>query len=237
YDEPDVYPVRGVSGVYYVSGSRNDVYRYGTNWYMNYNGDWYRASSYRGPWAFVGYRQVPRQVYMVPTRYRRTWSDYRDRHYVYRDTDYRRYGRTGGSFTLRIGDRYRGPNLGFYDMPNMVRVRGTGGLYYVQDSDYDVYRYANYWYLNYNGDWYRASSYRGPWIFVGYRSVPRVVYTVPTNYRRRWSDYRDQHYQWSSSSQVDDSYDRGNNGNRYDRSYDRGGTTTSISLRIGDRYR
>ena len=231
YDEPDVYPVRGVSGVYYVRGSQNDVYRYGNNWYMNYNGDWYRASSYRGPWAFVGYRSVPRQVYMVPTQYRRTWSDYRDRHYVYRDTNYRRYGRTGGSFTLRIGDRYRGPNLGFYDMPNMIRVPGRGGLYYVQDSDHDVYRYGNYWYFNYNGDWYRSSSYRGPWIFVGYRSVPRDVYSVPTQYRRSWSDYRDQHYDWSTSSSVD------NDNGYYGDDNTTTTTTTSFRLRIGDRYR
>ncbi len=31
------------------------------------------------------------------------------------------------------------------------------------------------WYLNYNGNGYRAGSYNGPWIFVGYRSVPRDV--------------------------------------------------------------
>jgi len=219
YNEPDAYPISGRPGVYYVRDSRNDVYRYGNNWYMNYNGDWYRASSYRGPWVFVSYRSVPRSIYTVPTQYRRTWSDYRDQHYTTNT-----YG-TRGSFTLRIGDRYRGPNLGFYDMPNMVRVRGTGGLYYVQDSDYDVYRYANYWYLNYNGDWYRASSYRGPWVFVGYRSVPRVVYTVPTEYRRRWTDYRDRHYNWGTtvSSMDEDDYGEGIRG--------------SVTLRIGDRYR
>jgi len=214
YEEPDLYPVRGRSGVYYVRGSSQDVYRYGDNWYLNYNGDWYRASSYRGPWIFVGYRSVPRQVYTVSGRYRRNWRDYRDRHYVWRDSD--RQGRYSGTFTLRIGDRYRGPNLGFYDMPDMIRIPGRG-VYYVTDSNYDVYRYGNYWYMNYSGDWYRASSYRGPWIFVGYRSVPSDVYTVPPRYRRGWSDYRDQHYYGGTSS----------GDTRY----------SSFTLRIGDRYR
>jgi hypothetical protein len=221
YDEPRLRPVRGAYGVYYVQDSRNDVYRYGNAWYMNYNGDWYRATSYRGPWVFVGYRSVPRQVYMVPTQYRRTWRDYRDRHYIYRDTGYTRGYSRGGSFTLRIGDRYRGPDLGFYDTPNLIRV--SGGVYYVQDSDYDVYRYGNYWYMNYNGDWYRAGSYRGPWIFVGYRSVPNQVYSVPSQYRRRWSDYRDRHYDWDVSSADDNVIYSGRR-------------TTSLSLRIGDRY-
>lgn len=227
YDETDAVPIPGSSGVYYVRGSRNDVYRYGNAWYMNYNGDWYRATSTEGPWAFVSYRSVPRAVYTVPARYRR-WRDYRDRHYMwtsgyrYRDRD--RYGRSGVGFSLRIGDRYRGPNLGFYDEPTMLRVPGTY-VYYTQDSDNDVYRYGNYWYMNYNGDWYRAGSFRGPWVFVSFRSVPRDVYSVPTQYRRRWSDYRDQHYGTDTSSDDDNVYYRG-------------GTTTSssLSLRIGSRY-
>ena len=223
YDEPAVYPVRGRSGVYYVRDSNNDVYRYGNSWYINYNGDWYRASSYRGPWVFVGYRSVPRDVYTVPSQYRRTWRDYRDRHYAWRDNDRVRYGNVRGGFMLRIGDRYRGPNLGFYEMPNLIRVPGRG-VYYVQDSDYDVYRYGNYWYMNYNGDWYRSSSYRGPWVFVGYRSVPRDIYTVPTRYRHRWSDYRDQHYDWGTSSYGDNT------------SYGGGNAGASFTLRIGDRY-
>ncbi len=227
YDEPRMTVVRGSSGVYYVRDADRDVYRYGNNWYLNYDGDWYRAGSYRGPWVFVGYRSVPREVYTVSPQYRR-WSDYRDRHYQWRDTDSRRgRDRRGASFTLRIGDRYRGPNLGFYDRPAMVRVPRSR-VFYVQDSDYDVYRYANYWYMNYNGDWYRASSYRGPWVFVGYRSVPRQVYMVPTQYRRSWSDYRDSHYDWGNSS-IDDDDDNYLSGRV-------SGRGTSVSLRIGDPY-
>src|SRR3989442_1592045 len=81
----------------------------------------------------------------------------------------------GGPDTLQSGDRYRGPDLGFYSQPDLITVRGRSGVYYVRDSNQDVYRYGNNWYMNYNGDWYRASSHRGPWVFVGYRSVPRAV--------------------------------------------------------------
>jgi hypothetical protein len=191
YNEPRLVSVRGRSGVYYVRDSDVDVYRYGSNWYMNYNGDWYSARSHRGPWLFVGYRSVPRVVYTVPARYRKHWRSPRDVHYTYRAGDGNRYS----SATLRIGDRYNGPRLGFYEQPSMIRVPGTR-VFYTHDSDLDVYRYGNYWYMNYNGDWYRAASYRGPWMFVGYRSVPREVYTVPSGYRRHWTDYRDVHYIW-----------------------------------------
>src|SRR3954468_9712513 len=106
---------------------------------------------------------------------------------------------TGVSVGLHIGDRYSGPDLGCYDEPNVVSVPGRTGVYYVQGSGQDVYRYNNNWYMNYNGDWYRANSYSGPFTFVGYRSVPQSVYTVPSSYRRNWSDYRDLHYDWSRS--------------------------------------
>ena len=90
---------------------------------------------------------------------------------------------TGISFGLHIGDRYRGPSLGFYDQPNVVAVPGRVGVYYVQGSDQDLYRYNNTWYMNYNGDWYRADSYNGPFTFVGYRSVPSAHAT------RFWRNY------------------------------------------------
>src|SRR3989442_551878 len=221
YGEPNVVTVPGRVGVYYVQDSDNDVYRYGNTWYMNYNGDWYRASSYNGPWVFVGYRSVPQTIYTVPTRYRRNWRDYRDAHYDWGRSD--RYGNdyshaNDGSVTPRIGDRYRGPDLG-YNQPELVSVRGRSGVYYVRDSDRDVYRYGNTWYMNYNGDWYRASTHRGPWVFVGYRSVPRAVITVPSRYRRNWRRPRDVHYSWRDEGSY---------------SY---GTSTRYMLRIGDRYR
>lgn len=218
-DEPRLVSVRGRSGVHYVQDSDFDVYRRGNTWYMNYNGDWYRASSYRGPWTFVGYRAVPREVTTVPARYRKHWRNAKDVHYTYRQNRASgRYGDTSANTTLRIGDRYRGPNLGFYEQPNLIRIPRTS-VYYTMDSDHDIYRHGNYWYMNHNGDWFRASSYRGPWIFVGYRTVPTQVLTVPTQYRRGWSDAKDVHYDWSGTDNGDVYYS---------------GTTT---LRIGDPYR
>jgi len=211
-EEPSVTPIG--HGVYYVRDADQDVYRYRNYWYLNYNGDWYRADNYRGPWVFVGYQSVPRRVYSVPTTYRRTWRDYRDRHYGRHGYDRTSYGGNGGgSFTLRIGQQYNGPDLGFSDTPTLVRVPGRR-VYYVQDSDNDVYRSGNYWYMNYNGDWYRAGSYRGPWVFVGYQSVPSDVYGVPSQYRRRWSDYHDQHYDWGTSSTEDNTTSSGGYGYR-----------------------
>ena len=99
------------------------------------------------------------------------------------------FARTSVSVDLHFGDRYRGPDVVFYDDPDVVVIPGTR-VYYVSDYDYDMYRCGRFWYYNYDGGWYRARNYRGPWIYVGYRSVPREISYVPHRYRRHWSDFR-----------------------------------------------
>ena len=90
---------------------------------------------------------------------------------------------------IRVGDRYHGDNLRFRSRPSMTEVPGSR-VYYAADSRGNVYRYGSYYYGYDSGRWYRASSYRGPWIHVRGRIVPRSIYTVPADYRGSWrSDY------------------------------------------------
>ncbi|HMI31321.1 MAG TPA: hypothetical protein VK527_06245, partial [Candidatus Limnocylindrales bacterium] len=104
----------------------------------------------------------------------------------------------------------------------VVIVPGTR-VYYVRDADYDIYRYDRFWYYNYNGGWYRSRSYRGPWVYVGYRSVPREISYVPVRYRRHWRDFRDNNARYGSSRDRDNRYrdNRYRDRDRYDRNNDR----------------
>lgn len=113
--------------------------------------------------------------------------------------------------SISIGQRYRGDNLRFTNRPRMVVVPGSR-VYYVQDFDQDVYRYGRYYYAFDSGRWYRATSYRGPWIYIRGRTVPRQIYAIPTDYRRNWQgDYS----QWRNRD-YDPNWEqyRGNRGNR-----------------------
>lgn len=101
--------------------------------------------------------------------------------------------RTSVSIGLNFGDRYDGPDLYWRSYPAVAVVPGTD-VYYVQGYDYDVYRYGRYWYWNTEGSWYRSRSYRGPWIYVGYRSVPVQISYVPMRYRHHWRTFRDDRY-------------------------------------------
>ncbi len=95
---------------------------------------------------------------------------------------------TSISVNLQVGEPYRGPSIVFRHEPEIVVVPETR-VYYVRNCDYDLYRYGSYWYYCYDGGWYRARAARGPFTFIGHRSVPKAVYTVPVKYRRHWREF------------------------------------------------
>jgi hypothetical protein len=86
-------------------------------------------------------------------------------------------------------------------------------VYYVQDSDRDVYQYGRSYYANEGGRWYRAQNYRGPWIYVRSRNVPRQIYTVPAGYRRGWHG----DYGYWRHRDYDRTWDQGRDPNGQDR--------------------
>lgn len=132
--------------------------------------------------------------------------------------------------SIRIGDRYRGDNLRFSQRPRMAVVPGSR-VYYVQDSDQDVYRYGRYYYAFDSGRWYRSANYRGPWIHVRGRTVPRQIYAIPSDYRRNW---RGNYNQWRNRD-YDDSWEQ-YRGNRRDRDGNRNRGRDDYDRERGGRY-
>jgi hypothetical protein len=165
--------------VFYVRDDRfdRDLYRYGSNWYYVENGIWYVSDSWRGPFYTTRWRNVPVTLRRLPSTYRRTWtfareSDYDQDQYHGRNIRVVRYGER----TDFVLDR----------PPGMSIIPGTSVYFMRDEADYDLYRYGNSWYLADNGSWYRAPSWRGPFIRVRASAVPRSVFTIPSGYRKTW---------------------------------------------------
>lgn len=66
-EEPPVALAPGTS-VYVVTDPsvRYDMFRFGVSWYVYEGGYWYQAPSYRGPFAVVDVRVVPREIVTLP---------------------------------------------------------------------------------------------------------------------------------------------------------------------------
>lgn len=74
------------------------------------------------------------------------------------------------------------PAFRFSAPPHLVVIPGTY-VYTVPDVDVDILFYRGYWYRPYEGRWYRAGSYNGPWIYIQPARVPRVFFDLPADYR------------------------------------------------------
>ena len=92
---------------------------------------------------------------------------------------------TSLSISLRVGDPYPRGELVFRDEPDVVMVPDSR-VYYVRNSNYDLFRYGRYWYLCDDGVWFRARGYRGPFRHIAFTSVPRAVVGVPEKHWRHW---------------------------------------------------
>lgn len=69
--------------------------------------------------------------------------------------------------------------------PSVVWV----GTVAVVDRDYcddDVFRCDRYWWRMEDGWWFRSTSWRGPWMSVDVRRVPRAVLNLPP---RHWKHH------------------------------------------------
>jgi|SRR5688572_17117771 len=128
--QPD-YVVIPRTRVYYVRNYDRDMYRYGNRWYLVDDGYWFSARSQRGPFLRIDFRSVPRQVYSVPTRYRRSWGGsyanrngradwYRDNDNRGRDNRGRDWNRGRDRSDVRTGD-FRDRNNNNVDDRDEVR--------------------------------------------------------------------------------------------------------------------
>src|SRR3990170_2485969 len=83
---------------------------------------------------------------------------------------------------VEVGVGINIPVYTFPAPPPLVVIPGTYA-YFVPDIDVDILFYRGYWYRPYEGRWYRARLYNGPWVFVAPRRIPRVLTELPPHYR------------------------------------------------------
>lgn len=97
------------------------------------------------------------------------------------------HAQTTWGVSVNIGNAPPPPVVVVKSEPRMVVVPGST-VYVVNDDryDYDCFRSGAYWYAWNGGYWYRARAWRGPFVVVETRTVPRAVLQVPM---RHWKHH------------------------------------------------
>jgi len=73
--------------------------------------------------------------------------------------------------------------------PSLVVIPGTYA-YFAPDVDVAIIFYHGFWYRPYEGRWYRARGYNGPWVYLAPARLPRILIGLPPDYRRIYPGHR-----------------------------------------------
>ena len=158
--EPKMHVIPNTDVYYQRRAPGYDLYRFADRWYLVDDGEWYEAGSWRGPFVAADIPNLPEEVQFIPNDYRKFWEP--------------------GSRESWASGRY------FKKKPKMTPITKNGVSYAHLALDYDLYRHKSVWYLVEDGEWYRADSWKGPFMAIQTNVVPHAVLSVPQTYRRHW---------------------------------------------------
>jgi hypothetical protein len=79
-------------------------------------------------------------------------------------------------------------------------IPNTDVTYQRRAPGYDLYRYADRWYLVDDGDWFESEIWRGPYQATNLEILPEQVTLIPEDYRKYW--VRGSSGTWASTRQF-----------------------------------
>jgi hypothetical protein len=95
------------------------------------------------------------------------------------------FPKAGFAVNIDIGDIHistdnEPPPIEITGQPELLPVPGRY-VYFIPDTDEDIFYYHGQWYRPYKGRWFRSGSYDGRWIQI--RDVPPALVDLPSDYR------------------------------------------------------
>ena len=131
----------------------------------------------------------------------------------------------GSDAEVSVGIGINIPAYRFAAPPPVVVIPGTYA-YFAPDADVDIVFYGGFWYRPYEGRWYRARGYNGPWAYLAPARVPRVLLELPPDYRHayagheriRYKDFRKNWRRWEKEGywERNERWREGRHGERHE---------------------
>jgi hypothetical protein len=93
--------------------------------------------------------------------------------------------KVGFAVSIDIGDIHirtdnEPPPIELTGPPELLPIPGRY-VYFVPDTDADIFYYRGQWYRPYKGRWFRSEDYNGRWDHI--RDVPPALIDLPSDYR------------------------------------------------------
>jgi hypothetical protein len=174
--EPKYEPVAGTQ-LLWVSNTESDVFRYGKDGPFFYlvTGRWFKAPAINGPWTFA----TPE----LPDAFKHISLEH-PRSRVLASVPGTQQAAEAVLLAqvpqiARINKKeITAPEVAYNGEPEYEAIQGTS-LQRARNTDKEIIKVGNTFYMCYQGVWFMANTAKGPWTIA--TSVPPEVYTIPAS--------------------------------------------------------
>jgi hypothetical protein len=174
--EPTYVPLGGkATRLLWVSNTDSDVFRLGATGPIYYlvAGRWFTAPNFTGPWTFATLT-LPPDFKMIPLEHPRSrvlasvpGTDQAAEAVLLAQVPE----------TARVNKKeLKAPAVNFNGNPEFAPIEGTS-LARAVNTDKDIIKFGEAYYMCFQGVWFTASSANGPWAVA--ESVPAEIYKIP----------------------------------------------------------
>ncbi len=174
--EPTYVPVQGTA-LLWVSNTESDLFRMGKTGLLYYlvAGRWFSASDFTGPWTFAT-PSLPEDFKKIPLEHERSrvlasvpGTDKAAEAILLAQIPQ----------TARVNRKeVKAPAVDFQGEPQFVAVDPTK-VQRAVNTDKDVFKIGDRYYMCYQGIWFVATGASGPWEVA--TSVPQEIYQIPVS--------------------------------------------------------
>jgi len=179
-DGPIAYkPVTGAGDLLWVSNTEADLFRYGKmgDFYFLVAGRWFKSGGLAGPWTFAT-PTLPAEFKKIPIEHERSRvlvsvPGTPQANEAIQLASIPRTAKVSKRDTKAPEVTYQGTG------PEFKTIEGAPGLQYAVNTDKDIIKFGDLYYMCFQGVWFMSKAATGPWEVAS--TVPKEIYTIPAS--------------------------------------------------------
>ncbi len=172
-------PVMGAGELQWISNTEADLFRIGKtgDFYFLVAGRWFKSASLDGPWTFAT-PTLPDEFKKIPIEHERSRvlasvPGTPQANEAIQLASIPRTARVSKRDTKAPEVIYQGAG------PEFKPIEGAPGLQYAVNTDKDIVKFGDLYYMCFQGVWFMSRAATGPWEVAS--TIPKEIYTIPAS--------------------------------------------------------